>query len=101
MNDWYVFQRMIPYGTVDAEAHRNAAEDMVRFHSKLRTGTTSTWQPVGPLNIGGRLTDVEMPSGSLQIMYACAASGGVFKSSDAGNSWTPIFDNQPSLRSAI
>ncbi|MFM2136090.1 MAG: hypothetical protein RL021_1490 [Bacteroidota bacterium] len=97
MNDWYVFQRMIPYGTVDAQAHRNAAEEMVRLRSTLRSANTSTWQPVGPLNIGGRLTDVEMPGGSLQIMYACAASGGVFKSSDAGNSWTPVFDNQPSL----
>ena len=55
------------------------------------------WQYAGPENLGGRVVDVEMPAGSTTTMYVCAASGGVFKSTNGGNSWAPIFDGNPSL----
>lgn len=97
INDWYVFQRMIPYGEIDAEAHRHAARQMVDDSRRKSSRLSGQWQQVGPLNIGGRLVDLEMPAGSMQTMYTCAASGGIFKSDDGGQSWTPIFDNQPSL----
>lgn len=97
INDWFVCQRMIPYGKVDATAHREAAQALAAQKQVLRSSTLPTWQLQGPKNIGGRLTDVEMPSSSLQTFYVCGASGGIFKSSDAGSNWTPIFDNQPSL----
>lgn len=97
INDWFVAQRMIPYGNVDATAHREAALSLVEQKQIARTTTLPVWQQQGPRNIGGRLTDVEMPASSLQTMYACGASGGVFKSTDAGATWSAIFDGQPSL----
>lgn len=97
MNDWFVCQRMVPYGNVDAVAHREAAQTLSQQQQLLRNTTLPVWQEEGPRNIGGRLTDVEMPLTSLQTMYACGASGGIFKSDDAGSTWMPIFDNQPSL----
>lgn len=50
---------------------------------------------VGPVNMSGRVADVEGIPGDPRIVYVGAASGGVWKSVDAGGSFTPIFDDQP------
>ncbi len=44
---------------------------------------------------GNRVTSVVGVPGDLNIYYAGAASGGVWKSFDAGEHWYPIFDSQP------
>ena len=44
---------------------------------------------------GNRISTVAGVSGNPNIIYAGAASGGIFKSTDGGVHWTPIFDNQP------
>src|SRR5580700_212301 len=49
---------------------------------------------VGPL-AGNRIASVAGIPGDTSTYYAGAASGGVFKSTDGGNAWTPIFDDQP------
>ncbi len=58
---------------------------------------SSLWEFAGPLNIGGRLTDVEMHPSDMQTIYAATASGGIFKSVNTGESWVPIFDDALSL----
>src|SRR5258708_12072153 len=49
---------------------------------------------VGP-KVGNRIASVAGVPGDLNTYYAGAASGGVWKSIDGGNRWTPIFDRQP------
>jgi photosystem II stability/assembly factor-like uncharacterized protein len=49
---------------------------------------------VGP-KVGNRIAAVAGIPGDPSIYYAGAASGGVWKSIDGGNRWTPIFDKQP------
>ncbi len=44
---------------------------------------------------GNRVTAVVGVPGNLNVYYAGAASGGVWKSVDAGIHWTPIFDKEP------
>jgi hypothetical protein len=52
------------------------------------------WQFVGPTNVSGRCTDVEVvtPKGGNYTIYVAAASGGVWKTVNEGTSWVPIFD---------
>jgi photosystem II stability/assembly factor-like uncharacterized protein len=49
---------------------------------------------IGPW-AGGRVCRVAGVPGDPLVYYAATASGGLWKSSDGGNSWKPIFDDQP------
>jgi len=49
---------------------------------------------VGPKN-GNRVSAIAGIPGDPTTYYAGAASGGVWKSTDGGNAWKPIFDKQP------
>jgi photosystem II stability/assembly factor-like uncharacterized protein len=50
---------------------------------------------VGPAEVGGRLTAVEAVAAHPEVIYVGSAGGGVWKSTDAGATWQPIFDSQP------
>jgi photosystem II stability/assembly factor-like uncharacterized protein len=50
------------------------------------------WRYIGP--VGNRLIAVAGLPGNPNIYYVGAASGGVFKTTDAGATWAPIFDEQ-------
>ena len=54
-----------------------------------------SWREIGPANPGGRITDVEGVESNPIIVYAGAATGGVWKTTNAGITWEPIFDDQP------
>jgi photosystem II stability/assembly factor-like uncharacterized protein len=49
---------------------------------------------VGPRE-GNRIASIAGVPGDINTYYAGAASGGIFKSTDGGFGWTPIFDTQP------
>jgi hypothetical protein len=52
------------------------------------------WRNVGPSNFMGRLSDVQgIPSPSKTI-YIAAASGGVWKSINNGQTWRPLMDDK-------
>ena len=57
----------------------------------------SGWEYTGATNVGGRVTDVEILKSNPNVYYAGAASGGVFKSENAGSTWQPVFDSQLAL----
>ena len=50
-----------------------------------------SWRAMGPVNMGGRVTDIDGIPGYLSTFYVCGADGGVHKTTDGGVSFTPIF----------
>jgi len=55
------------------------------------------WRSIGPCNMGGRVADVEGVPGNPNIVYVGSASGGVWKTTNGGTTWTPIFERQGTL----
>ncbi len=53
------------------------------------------WRSIGPVNMSGRVADVEGVPGNPDIVYVGAASGGVWKTTNGGLTFEPIFDDQP------
>jgi photosystem II stability/assembly factor-like uncharacterized protein len=52
------------------------------------------WRSIGPAVSGGRVAAVVGTDGDPALYYAGAADGGVWKSTNGGQSWHPIFDGQ-------
>ena len=55
---------------------------------------TMRWRELGPATMGGRIDDIAVVESDSRIIYAGAASGGIFKTINGGTTWTPIFDNE-------
>ena len=51
---------------------------------------------IGPAVTSGRISDFAMHPDGWQTFYAGVASGGVWKTTNGGITWTPIFDDQES-----
>ena len=52
------------------------------------------WRNIGPANMMGRLSDVVgIPSPS-KTFFVAAAAGGIWKSTNNGVTWRPVFDNE-------
>ncbi len=52
------------------------------------------WRMIGPFR-GGRTVAVSGVPGQPNVFYMAANNGGVWRSTDYGRVWTPIFDDQP------
>lgn len=98
-DNWQTAQRVYPSGNVDQEAIKSAKawkKAALQNFSNNRS-MDQEWEFVGPTNIGGRVTDIEIPAGAPETIYVGSAAGGVFKTVDNGVNWQAIFDDAGSL----
>lgn len=96
-SDWAMEQRLFPYGQADPHAYTDMIEQAKAMRAQHSNSRELTWEFAGPANIGGRVSDLEVNPIDTDIVYAGAATGGVFKSTDGGWTWFPIFDDQAVL----
>ncbi|HLW31748.1 MAG TPA: hypothetical protein VKX40_05775, partial [Aequorivita sp.] len=98
--EWMYNQRAYPDNFINKAAIEEAIAQSKLILSNRPEGT-STWEFVGPLNIGGRVTDVAISPVNDDHLYVATATGGIFRSYDKGSNWTPIFDemSKPSIGS--
>ncbi|MEW6071397.1 MAG: glycosyl hydrolase [Planctomycetota bacterium] len=54
------------------------------------------WRGLGPALMSGRISDIAVDPTDPATWYVTAASGGVWKTANAGTTWTPVFDDQGS-----
>jgi photosystem II stability/assembly factor-like uncharacterized protein len=52
------------------------------------------WRELGPAIMGGRIDDFAVVESNPRIVYVGAASGGVWKTTNDGTTWEPIFDKE-------
>ncbi|WP_455375757.1 WD40/YVTN/BNR-like repeat-containing protein [Kaarinaea lacus] len=60
-------------------------------------GTGTPWYSIGPRNINGRVKALAIHPTDPDTVYAGAASGGVWKSEDGGQSWRALWHDEEAL----
>jgi photosystem II stability/assembly factor-like uncharacterized protein len=95
--EWMAIQRMYPYNEIKQDVYLSEMKKAARQHDIASRAGEIEWTFVGPTNIGGRITDIEMPAGQALVIYVGGASGGILKSEDAGGSWTQKFVGVPTV----
>ena len=112
----YIEERAFPRDSVDWDAwqrgaiHREKMPAATTASGRDRHGPRGTWSFVGPRNLDipyriyygqppltGRINAIAVDPSNDQAIYVGAASGGLWKTVDAGTSWTPLSDKWPFL----
>ena len=78
----------VPAGTAKPEAPKSALNETVLSGFAFRS--------IGPAIMSGRISDIVIHPTKHQLWYVAVGSGGVWKTENAGTTWTPIFDSQSS-----
>src|SRR5690242_17393088 len=53
------------------------------------------WRSIGPVNMAGRITDVEGDPKNPKTFYVTGATGGIWKTINAGTTFIPLWENGP------
>lgn len=69
------------------------ARNSLRFRQGF-TGFEESWEVRGPANIGARINTVAVHPNNEDIILAGFGRGGVWRTTDGGDNWEPIFDDQ-------
>ena len=79
-------------------AHLVADESDEKSASKLNAKTFSglKLRAIGPALMSGRISDVAVDPVKPNTWYVAAGSGNLWKTTNSGTTWTPIFENYPS-----
>jgi photosystem II stability/assembly factor-like uncharacterized protein len=79
-------QKTLPGQGIPRNAYATAAAQAQRIPQ-----TGGKWQSLGPTNIGGRIVSVALDPHRRDTVYAAAASGGLWRSTDAGRTFAPAW----------
>ncbi|HLF65279.1 MAG TPA: T9SS type A sorting domain-containing protein [Saprospiraceae bacterium] len=96
-DEWMYRQRAFPNAYINHKVY-DAAIIQARLLKQIQNRSLgSPWTSVGPVNIGGRITDIALHPTNQNVLYVGASNGGVFKSEDGGLTWRHIYDNDGRL----
>ncbi len=101
----YLYVRAYPNDTVDWDAYLRAAEQREQMTEAFLPASGSRWEFVGPRGatppyrtyfgvdrVAGRVNAVAYDPINEGVYYAGAPQGGLWKTTDAGQSWQPLGD---------
>lgn len=84
----FVFAAVLAGATLAAQDAQQVREDLFGAMS---------WRAVGPVNFGGRIVDVAVDPTDSARFFVASATGGIFKTTNGGTTFTPVFDDQPAI----
>ncbi len=93
--------RAYPFERIPEGARLRALEQLQAMELKVGKAALQAlqprWEPIGPFTIGGRIRTVVHHPRKEGWVYIGAAAGGIWRTTDGGQSWTPLFDQGNSL----
>ena len=92
---WFRDARMENGRSVDPHARWSAWE--VKKAREGRQLGRSAWFEIGPTNLSGRVLAIAFDPTNASTVYVGAASGGLWKTTDGGDTWVPKTDELPSI----
>ncbi|HET8642672.1 MAG TPA: glycosyl hydrolase, partial [Pseudonocardiaceae bacterium] len=95
---WFAAQRIYPFQALDVGGLEAGARRRAQAIGTA-PGAQLAWQSLGPSNIGGRVTDLVAHPTQANTVFAAAATGGVWRSTDAGATFTSAWN--PALTPSI
>jgi len=101
-NKWFHSERAFPRNDINRQQWQQAqlqARSLRDEAFQLASGNlrSTEWSSRGPVNVGGRITSLAVDPTNGDIVYAGCAEGGLLRSTNGGDDWTPVFDEQMSL----
>ena len=75
-------------------AFKTNAEDAEKPLFSSKTFDTMALRNIGPAYMSGRIADIAIDQKNPSTWYTAVGSGGIWKTVNAGTTWTPIFDKQ-------
>ena len=80
----------------DKKDSKSADEEAAETHLDADTLSGLALRGIGPAINSGRISDFAVTPGKRHRYFAAVASGGVWKTENAGTTWTPVFDHEGS-----
>jgi len=94
---WIACALLVFAGFVQAADPKPKARTAVKANPVPRNVLAGLkFRNIGPALMSGRIADLAVCPGNRNVWYAAVGSGGVWKTANAGSTWTPLFDDQPS-----
>ena len=85
-NTLFAFVQNAPSPLLQSFQQYEQAKQNTRFHTK--------WKPIGPVLNSARVEAVQADPNNPSTMYAAFGSGNLWKTTNNGLSWKPIFEHQ-------
>jgi photosystem II stability/assembly factor-like uncharacterized protein len=92
----FFLARNYPDASIDVKAYTKAlkeARESISFRQVFK-GFEEDWIVRGPANLGARINTVAVHPNDEDIIYVGFSRGGVWRTTDGGINWEPIFDDQ-------
>ena len=93
-------QRLSENGNIPEDAAPDSYRLAKLYREKarnVRRPETVTWSWIGPGNIGGRMRSMIIDPTDPDRIFAGGVSGGIWRSDDGANTWTPVADEMSNL----
>lgn len=102
--DLFAFQRSYPDRKFHWRGWRKAIASARQSASAAESrgisgcgGNPVDWTLQGPANVAGRVNTLAIKPGDENTVLAGFSGGGIFKTTDGGVNWRPVFDDNPEL----
>jgi photosystem II stability/assembly factor-like uncharacterized protein len=100
--DQFAFQRSFPDSDFNWKGWQHSMADIrVKEAAKAKltdcVGAEVNWTQQGPANVGARCNTLAVKPDDENTVLAGFAGGGIFKSTDGGVNWHPVFDDHLEL----